>query len=124
MLGSSFVLAVAAETVTERTSAANATIVTSFFILSPLSSGARGSASAGCGRSKGGPAARSQQRPDSVDRGETDEAVDDPARGVGVTEVEAATDPGDEVELGDRHEAPVEAADEHEGRGQQVELLH
>src|SRR5690242_8332691 len=44
-----------------------------------------------------------------VDRSEADEAVHDPRSRVRLAEVEAE-DPGDEVELGHGHQAPVQAA--------------
>src|SRR5581483_7992961 len=88
------------------------------FLLSSGSAGAGGGGARGCapaGVDEGG---------DAVEGGSADEAVDGSARCVRVAEVHAAEDPGDEIELRDADEAPVEAADEHEGGGEQVELLH
>lgn len=73
-----------------------------------------------------GPAMRSpcaDQRGDAVDRSQAYEAVDDPARHIGLAEVETE-DPGDEIELRDCDQAPVEAADEQKHGGDQIELAH
>ena len=63
-----------------------------------------------------GPALR-EQRADGIDRGEPHEAVDDPAGRVRGAEL-LAEDPGDEVELGERDQAPVEPADDEQGSGE------
>jgi DNA-binding transcriptional MerR regulator len=60
---------------------------------------------------------------DLIRGGEADEAVDEPADGVGLAELEA-DNRGHEIELGDCHEPPVEASDHDERRGDDVELLH
>src|SRR5918995_6845008 len=77
----------------------------------------------GGGPAGGRAAAAARERRDAVDGGDADEAVDDAAGRVRRAEL-LAEDPGDEVELGDRDEPPVEPADDHERRGEQVELLH
>src|SRR5215218_5053908 len=58
-----------------------------------------------------------------VDGGEADEAVHDPADGVGLAEVEA-DERRDEVELRERDQPPVQATDDHQCAGEDVELLH
>ena len=50
-------------------------------------------------------------RGDQIDGGEPHEPVDDPAGRVRRAEV-LAEDPGDEIELGDRDETPVERTDD------------
>ena len=57
-----------------------------------------------------------------IDGGEADEAVDDAAGCVRLAEVET-DELGDEIELGDGDEAPVEPADDDEDRCQDVQLL-
>ena len=71
-------------------------------------------AGAGPGAGKGG---------QLVDRGEADEAVDDPAHGVRLAEVET-DERRDEVKLCDRDQAPIQAADHDQRGGEDVELLH
>jgi hypothetical protein len=68
-------------------------------------------------------APRTGQRCDPVHGREADEPVDHARGRVGLAEVEAE-DRGDEVELRDRHEAPVESADDQKRNGQPIELLH
>src|SRR6478609_2367605 len=63
------------------------------------------------------------QRDDAVDRRQADQAVDDAAGGVRLAELETK-DPRDEVELRDGDETPVEAADDQERGGEQIELSH
>src|SRR5215204_7328149 len=63
------------------------------------------------------------ERADSVDRRDADEAVDDATAGIGLAELEPE-DPGHEIELRYRDEAPIEAADDEQCCGEQVELLH
>jgi hypothetical protein len=63
------------------------------------------------------------QRADPVDRCEADEAVDDAGDRVRLSELEAE-DPGHEIELRDCDETSVEAADDQERGGEQIELSH
>ena len=60
---------------------------------------------------------------DAVDGGESDESVDDAAGDVRLAEV-LSDKPSDQVELGERDEAPVEPADDHEDDRERVERLH
>src|SRR6185312_8501285 len=77
------------------------------------------------GEVAGLPAAHERGQPDRFrDSCEADEHVDDAGDGVRLAEVEAAADRRDEVELRQSYEAPVEAADDEQRHGGEVELLH
>src|SRR5215218_7841552 len=73
------------------------------------------------GRSRACLTAAGGEPAEAVHGREPDEAVDDPAGGVRLAEVEA-DHPRNQVELRDRDEAPVEAADEHECKWEQIAL--
>src|SRR3954451_15082914 len=63
--------------------------------------------------------APAEQRGDAVDGGDPHEPIDDPRRCACRPEL-LAEDPRDEIELGDRDQAPVEAADDDQGGGNEV----
>src|SRR5215213_1964324 len=67
----------------------------------------------------GAGAATRDQRGDAVDGRQTDQSVDHAACGVRGAEL-LAENPCNEVELRNRHEPPVESADDHERGGEQV----
>ena len=79
----------------------------------------------GCGRAGVAPLpGRERRKPGRlVDGREADEPVDDPAESVRLTELEA-DDLGDEIELRDRYETPVEPSDNEEEPGGEIECLH
>lgn len=56
---------------------------------------------------------RREQR-ELVERCDSDRDVDDATRGVRLSEVEAAADPRDEIELEDADETPVESSNDDE----------
>ena len=66
--------------------------------------------------------APAEQRGDAIDGGEPHEAVDDPAGRVRRAEV-LAEEPGHEVELGDRDQTPIEAADDEQRSGNDVQRV-
>src|SRR6478672_2775669 len=63
------------------------------------------------------------QRGDAVDGSKAHQAVDDPARNIGLAEIETE-DPGDEIEPRYCDQTPVQAADQQKHRGDQIELTH
>ena len=66
---------------------------------------------------------RADQTAELVEGGQPDEAVDDPRGRVRLSELEP-DDPGDEVELRDGDETPIEASDDDQRACGEIERIH